>query len=117
MKTGDYFAKIISDTEIDRLYAVVEGDINGDGKISVTDYLYSLRIGENSIMVSDAGKKANSGKTRIKNHITGVENMFASYPHHPVAPDIHVTEYTKHSITLTKTNDGMYTLSTTAADG
>lgn len=117
LKTGDYFAKIVSDTEIDRIYAVVEGDINGDGKINLSDYLYSLRIEKNNVKVSDAGKKANSGKARIKNHILGVENMFAAYPHHPVAPDVHVTEYVKHSMTLTKTNDGMYTLSTTASNG
>ena len=43
--------------------------------------------------------------------------MFAAYPHHPVAPDVHVTDYTKHSLTLTKTNDGTYTLSTTASNG
>ncbi len=117
LKTGDYFAKIISDTEIDRIYAVVEGDINGDGKINLSDYLYSLRIDKNNIKVSDAGKKANCGKARIKNHITGAENMFAAYPHHPVAPDVHVTEYAKHSLTLTKTNDKLYTLSTTASNG
>ena len=117
LKTGDYFAKIVSDTEIDRLYAVVEGDINGDGKINLSDYLYSLRIEKNNITVSEAGKKASTSKARFKSHITGVENMFAAYPHHPVAPDIHVTEYTKHSMTLTKTNDGTYTLSTTASNG
>ena len=117
LRTGDYFAKIVDNTEIDRIYAVVEGDINGDGKINLSDYLYSLRIAKNNIKVSDAGKKANTDKNRIKNHITGVENMFDAYPHHPVAPDIHLNGFTKHSLTLAKTNDSTYTLSTTASNG
>ncbi|MBO5403366.1 MAG: hypothetical protein J6A85_09375 [Clostridia bacterium] len=117
LKTGDYFAKIVDGTEIDRLYAVFEGDINGDGKITLNDYLHSLRIDKKTSTVSGAFLKANTDKNRIKNHFCGVINMFAAYPHHPVAPDVHVTDYTKHSLTLAKTNDGTYTLSTTASNG
>lgn len=117
IKTGDYFAKIIDNTEIDRLYAVIEGDINGDGIISVADYLYSLRIEAKTISVGDVYLKADAGKERIKNHITGAESMFVSYPHHPVAPDVTVTEYGKHVMTLTKNSDVLYTMSTTAENG
>ncbi len=117
LKTGDYFAKVIDGTEIDRLYAVFEGDINGDGKITLNDYLYSLRIEKKNSSVTGAFLKANTDKNRIKNHFLGVINMFADYPHHPVAPDVHVTEYTKHVMTLTKNNNSLYTMSTTASNG
>ena len=117
VKTGDYFAKIVGGTEIDRMYAVIEGDINGDGNITLTDYMYSLRIAKKTINVSAVYAKADPGKDRIKKHITGAENMFAEYPHHPVAPDVSVDEYGKHIMTLTKTSDVLYTMSTTASNG
>lgn len=117
LTTGDYFAKVIDGTEIDRLYAVFEGDINGDGKITLTDYLHSLRIEKKTSTVTGAFLKADTDKSRIKNHFLGVINMFADYPHHPVAPDVYVTEYTKHVMTLTKNSDSLYTMSTTASNG
>lgn len=117
LKTGDYFAKIIDNTEIDRLSVVIEGDINGDGKITLNDYIISKRIASKNATVSGAFLKANAGAERIKDHIIGEKSMFAEYPHHPVAPDVEVTEYTKHVMSLTKNSNVLYTMETTASNG
>jgi hypothetical protein len=117
MKTGYYFAKIIDGTEIDKVYTVFEGDINGDGKINFTDYFLSKRIAAKTVNLSGQYVKANTTKEKFKAHIMGEKNMFADYPHHPVAPDVHVTSYTKHTMTLTKNSNVLYTMSTTATNG
>ncbi len=133
MKTGDYFAKLYNGVEIDRTYVVMEGDCDGDGKITIADYILNNRINAGKANVSEPYKKAKTAKINIKNHVLGIKDMYASKTHNKLTGDIDTSKpgganvpypdvttpstYAKHTMSFKKNNDSLYTMSTTASDG
>ncbi len=115
--TGCYLLKEIDGTEIERITCVLDGDISGDGRITVTDYLCNLRLEKGTAEYTGAYLAAAVGSAKIKSYCIGVTDLFDEYIRHPRVPDVTVDGYGSYVMSLTKNSDSMYTVACTADNG